>query len=315
MAAIASKLALIAKRNKIKQDSPIVSAIIYVFIGIVAVITLYPFIFIASNSISNPVECAANTIWLLPKGPMSIKAYQQIFTSNTIGRAFLNSVGFTIVITFLNVFNSIMAGYALSKKGLFGRKFIVMMIMIPMFFNAGLIPSFIVVTSLGMFNTLWAIILPSICGIWNIILARTYINNLPPALKEAAIIDGATDMQVIRNVIIPLSKPIIAVLALYTALGVWNAWFNFMIYLPSHSEWHPLQLFLTNCLIWGNLNTVLNPSAEMDPELIKNKLLMAAVNAQLKYAVVMVASIPVIMIYPFVQKYFIQGALLGSLKE
>lgn len=292
-----------------------VSAVIYIFIGIVSMITLYPFIFIASNSISDPVECAANTIWILPKGPLSIKAYQQIFTSDTIGRAFLNSVFFTVLITFLNVFNSVLAGYALSKKGLFGRKFIIILIMIPMFFHAGLIPTFITITNLGMFNSLWAIVLPSICGIWNIILARTYINNLPISLKEAAIIDGATDFQVIINVVIPLSKPIIAVLALYTALGVWNAWFNFLIYLPSHAEWHPLQLFLTKCLIWGNLNAVLNPSTEMDPELIKNKLLMAAVNSQLKYAVVMVASIPVIMIYPFVQKYFIQGALLGSLKE
>lgn len=303
------------KRNKIKQDSRFASAVIYTFIGIVSLITLYPFIFIASNSISNPIESAANTIWILPKGPLSIKAYQQIFTSDTIGRAFLNSVFFTVLITFLNVFNSVLAGYALSKKGLFGRKFIIILIMIPMFFHAGLIPTFITITNLGMFNSLWAIVLPSVCGIWNIILARTYINNLPISLKEAAIIDGATDFQVITNVIIPLSKPIIAVLALYTALGVWNAWFNFLIYLPSHAEWHPLQLFLTKCLIWGNLNAVLNPSAEMDPELIKNKLLLAAVNSQLKYAVVMVASIPVIMIYPFVQKYFIQGALLGSLKE
>ncbi|MDW7656480.1 MAG: carbohydrate ABC transporter permease [Bacillota bacterium] len=303
------------KKNKINQDSRMVSAVIYIFIGIVSLITLYPFIFIASNSISDPVESAANTIWILPKGPLSIKSYQQIFTSDTIGRAFLNSVFFTVLITFLNVFNSVLAGYALSKKGLFGRKFIIILIMIPMFFHAGLIPTFITITNLGMFNSLWAIVLPSICGIWNIILARTYINNLPISLKEAAIIDGATDFQVIINVIIPLSKPIIAVLALYTALGVWNAWFNFLIYLPSHAEWHPLQLFLTKCLIWGNLNAVLNPSTEMDPELVKNKLLMAAVNAQLKYAVVMVASIPVIMIYPFVQKYFIQGALLGSLKE
>ena len=303
------------KRNKIKQDSRFASAVIYTFIGIVSLITLYPFIFIASNSISNPIESAANTIWILPKGPLSLKAYQQIFTSDTIGRAFLNSVFFTVLITFLNVFNSVLAGYALSKKGLFGRKFIIILIMIPMFFHAGLIPTFITITNLGMFNSLWAIVLPSVCGIWNIILARTYINNLPISLKEAAIIDGATDFQVITNVIIPLSKPIIAVLALYTALGVWNAWFNFLIYLPSHAEWHPLQLFLTKCLIWGNLNAVLNPSAEMDPELIKNKLLLAAVNSQLKYAVVMVASIPVIMIYPFVQKYFIQGALLGSLKE
>lgn len=315
MALSLEKNRILLKRNTIRQDSRLVSAIIYVFIGIVSVVTLYPFIFIASNSISNPVESAANAVWFLPKGPLSIKSYQQIFTSNTIGRAFLNSVFFTVVITFFNVFNSMLAGYALSVRNLFGRKVFVMMILITMFFNAGLIPTFIIIVNLGMFNTLFAIILPSIISVWNIILARTYINNMPSELKEAAYIDGASVYQTVTRVIIPLAKPIIAVLALYTALAVWNAWFNYLVYLPSRPEWHPLQLFLTKSLIWGNLNAVLNPQAEMDPELIKNKLLMAAVNAQLKYAVVMVASIPVIMIYPFVQKYFIQGALLGSLKE
>ena len=315
MALSLEKNRILLKRNTIRQDSRLVSAIIYVFIGIVSVVTLYPFIFIASNSISNPVESAANAVWFLPKGPLSIKSYQQIFTSNTIGRAFLNSVFFTVVITYFNVFNSMLAGYALSVRNLFGRKVFVMMILITMFFNAGLIPTFIIIVNLGMFNTLFAIILPSIISVWNIILARTYINNMPSELKEAAYIDGASVYQTVTRVIIPLAKPIIAVLALYTALAVWNAWFNYLVYLPSRPEWHPLQLFLTKSLIWGNLNAVLNPQAEMDPELIKNKLLMAAVNAQLKYAVVMVASIPVIMIYPFVQKYFIQGALLGSLKE
>lgn len=315
MALSLEKNRILLKRNKIRQDSRLVSAIIYVFIGIVSVITLYPFIFIASNSISNPVESAANAVWFLPIGPLSLKSYQQIFTSDTIGRAFLNSVFFTVVITFLNVFNSMLAGYALSVRNLFGRKVVVMMILITMFFHAGLIPTFIIIVNLGMFNTLYAIILPSIISVWNIILARTYINNMPSELKEAAYIDGASVYQTVTRVIIPLAKPIIAVLALYTALAVWNSWFNFLVYLPSRPEWHPLQLFLTKSLIWGNLNAVLNPQAEMDPELIKNKLLLAAVNAQLKYAVVMVASIPVIMIYPFVQKYFIQGALLGSLKE
>jgi len=315
MALSLEKNRILLKRNKFRQDSRLVSAIIYVFIGIVSVITLYPFIFIASNSISNPVESAANAVWFLPIGPLSLKSYQQIFTSDTIGRAFLNSVFFTVVITFLNVFNSMLAGYALSVRNLFGRKVVVMMILITMFFHAGLIPTFIIIVNLGMFNTLYAIILPSIISVWNIILARTYINNMPSELKEAAYIDGASVYQTVTRVIIPLAKPIIAVLALYTALAVWNSWFNFLVYLPSRPEWHPLQLFLTKSLIWGNLNAVLNPQAEMDPELIKNKLLLAAVNAQLKYAVVMVASIPVIMIYPFVQKYFIQGALLGSLKE
>ncbi|MBE6884919.1 MAG: carbohydrate ABC transporter permease [Ruminococcaceae bacterium] len=302
------------KQNRIKQGSVLVDVIIYTFIGIVALVTLYPFILIFSNSISNPVECAANTVWLYPKG-FSLKAYGQILNSDSILRSFLNSVGYTVLITFLSVLNAVFAGYALSVKGLFARKYIVLFIMIPMFFNAGLIPTFIIISRYGMFNTLWAIILPSIVSIWNIILARTYISGLPAGLKEAAIIDGANDFDVIFKIVIPLSKPIIAVLALYTALGVWNQWFNFLVYVPSLEDWHPLQMYLTKTLIWGNMSNVLKMEGNIDPELIKNKLLMAAVGSQLKYAVIMVASIPVIMIYPFVQKYFIQGALLGSLKE
>ena len=302
------------KQNRIKQGSVLVDVIIYTFIGIVALVTLYPFILIFSNSISNPVECAANTVWLYPKG-FSLKAYGQILNSDSILRSFLNSVGYTVLITFLSVLNAVFAGYALSVKGLFARKYIVLFIMIPMFFNAGLIPTFIIISRYGMFNTLWAIILPSIVSIWNIILARTYISGLPAGLKEAAIIDGANDFDVIFKIVIPLSKPIIAVLALYTALGVWNQWFNFLVYVPSLEDWHPLQMYLTKTLIWGNMSNVLKIEGNIDPELIKNKLLMAAVGSQLKYAVIMVASIPVIMIYPFVQKYFIQGALLGSLKE
>ena len=302
------------KQNRIKMGSPVVTAIIYVFIGIVALITLYPFILIASNSISNPIECAANTVWLYPKG-FSLKAYGQILQSDTILRSFLNSVFYVVVITFCSVVNAMAAGYALSVKGLFARKFIVLLVMIPMFFNAGLIPTFIIVSKYGMFNTLWAIILPSIVSVWNIILARTYISGLPAGLKEAAIIDGANDMDIVFKIVIPLSKPIIAVLSLYTALAVWNMWFNFLVYCPSLEDWHPLQMYLTKTLIWGNMSNVLKMEGNIDPELIKNKLLMAAVGSQLKYAVIMVASIPVIMIYPFVQKYFIQGALLGSLKE
>ncbi|NLD88399.1 MAG: carbohydrate ABC transporter permease [Clostridiales bacterium] len=305
---------LIPKQNRIKQGSTLVTAAIYLFVGITALITLYPFILIFSNSISNPIECAANSIWLLPKG-FSLKAYAQILNNDTIGRTFLNSVFYTVTITFLSVMNAVFAGYSLSVSGLFGRKYIVIFIMIPMFFSAGLIPTFITISRYGMFNTLWAIILPQIVSVWNIILARTYIHGLPGALKEAAIIDGASDFDVIFRIVIPLSKPIIAVLSLYTALGVWNQWFNFLVYTPTLDDWHPLQMFLAKMLIWGNMNAVLKLEGNVDPELIKNKLLFAAVNSQLKYAVIMVSSIPIIMVYPFVQKYFIQGALLGSLKE
>jgi putative aldouronate transport system permease protein len=302
------------KNSRIKTGSYIADFIIYALIGIIALATVFPFIFILSASISDPMEVVSGNVWFLPKG-FSLKSYGRIFTTVSIVRAFGNSVFFTVIITFLNVLNSMLAGYALAKKGLVFRKAIVIYILIPMYFSGGLIPSFIIMSRLGLYNTLWAIILPSIVSIWNIILARTYISGLPISLKEAAIIDGATEFCVFRTIILPLSKSMMAVLGLYTALAAWNSWFNFMIYIPRLVDWHPLQMFLTKVLIWGNMNATLSLGENADPELMKNKLLMAAVGSQLKYTVMVVSSVPVIMIYPFVQKHFIKGALLGSLKE
>jgi putative aldouronate transport system permease protein len=302
------------KNRKIQTGSYIVDLFIYIIIGFIAFTTLFPFIFILSASISNPLNVISGDVWFLPIG-FSLKSYERIFSSATIMRAFGNSVFFAVIITFLNVLNSMMAGYALNKSKLVFRKSIVLIILLPMYFSGGLIPGFIIMSRLGLYNTLGAIILPSIVSIWNIILARTYIAGLPSSLREAAFIDGAGVLRIFISVILPLSKPMIAVLALYTALGAWNSWFNYMIYLPKLTQWQPLQLFLTKVLIWGNANATLSLGSETDPLMIQNKLLAAAVGAQLKYTVMVVASVPVICIYPFVQKFFIKGALLGSLKE
>lgn len=301
-------------RGRIRTGSLLVDAIIYIVIGVVALLTVFPFIYIISASISNPMSVVAGEVWFLPVG-FSLKSYARIFTSVSILRAFGNSVFFTVAITALNVLNSMIAGYALSKPGLVFRKAIVLYILLPMYFSGGLIPTFIIISRLGLYNTLGAIILPSIVSIWNIILARTYVAGLPMSLKEAAIIDGAGELRVFSSIILPLSKPMLAVLALYTALAAWNSWFNYMIYMPKQTDWHPLQMFLTKVLIWGNMNSTLTLADNADPEIMKNKLLMAAVGSQLKFTVMVVASVPIIMVYPFVQKYFIQGALLGSLKE
>lgn len=302
------------RNNRIHTGSFLVEIIIYGIVGLIALITLFPFIYILSASISNPMNVVAGEVWFLPVG-FSLKSYERIFTSVSILRSFGNSVFFTVAITALNVVNSMLAGYALSKPGLVFRKGIVLYILLPMYFSGGLIPTFIIISKLGLYNTIGAIILPSIVSIWNIILARTFVAGLPVSLKEAAIIDGAGELRIFNSIILPLSKPMIAVLSLYTALAAWNSWFNYMIYLPKQTQWHPLQMFLTKVLIWGNMNSTLTLSDNADPEIMKNKLLMAAVGSQLKYTVMVVASVPIILVYPFVQKYFIQGALLGSLKE
>ena len=301
------------ERNRIKRYSLAADVTIWVVVGVISLLTLYPFVYILSMSISDPLEVASGTVWLLPKG-FSLKAYGEIIASERIVRSFANSVLYVVSITFLCVLNSLLAGNSLAKSTLLFRKGIVIYILIPMFVGAGLIPAFIVMTRLGMFNTLWAIYLPAVVNIWNIILARTFISRLPPSLREAAYMDGATEIQVLRLVILPLSKPIIAVIGLYEAIGVWNMWLNFQIYLPAKVEWHPLQMILTQSLLWGDVTTALQLDPNIDPDTIKEKLKLAAVGAQLKYAVVIVATLPVMAIYPFVQKYFTQGVMLGSLK-
>jgi len=306
--------AYIPKKNRIKTGSLTADIVIYGIILISALITVYPFVYILSNAISEPIEAAAGTVWLLPKG-FSLQSFSRVFASGLIVRSFANSVFFTATVTILSGINTMLAGYALSKKGLVFRKFFIVYIIVPMFFSGGLIPYFLIITQLKLYNTLWAIILPGICSIWNIILARTFIRGIPDSLTEAAIIDGANEIQTLFLVIIPLCKPIIAVTSLYVALGMWNSWFNFMLFIPRLADWHPLQLFLAKTLIWGDIASTLQIGETVDPEIIKNKLLLTSVAAQTKYTVIVIASVPIIAVYPFIQKYFVQGALIGSLKE
>ena len=301
-------------KNKIRQGSLFVDILIYGIIGIVALVTVYPFIFILSNSFSDPLMVQSGKVWLYPIG-FSTAAYQRVLGSSAMLRAFLNSVLYTVIVTLASVTISMMTGFGMSRKGMLGRKFMTVYLLIPMFFSAGLIPSFIIINKLKMYNTLWAVILPALCSIWNIILARTFIARLPQALFEAATIDGASVPQIFLHVVIPLSKAIIAVLSLYTALWAWNQWFNFLIYTPSLADWHPLQYFLVKALLWGNTQNTLKLESQMSVTQIADRLRVAAVASQIKYAVVIIATVPIMLVYPFVQKYFVQGAMLGSLKE
>ncbi|MBE6883905.1 MAG: carbohydrate ABC transporter permease [Ruminococcaceae bacterium] len=302
------------RKNRIKQGSVLVDILIYALVGIVALVTVYPFLYIVSSSISDPQMVQAGKVWLYPVG-FSTEAYKRVLQSSAMLRAFINSILYTIVITVTSVFVSMMTGYAMSKKGMLGRKFLTIYLLIPMFFSAGTIPAFININNLGIYNTLWAVILPYVCSIWNIVLARTFISGLPKALFEAATIDGASVPQMFIKIVLPLSKPIIAVLSLYTALWAWNQWFNFLIYAPSLGDWHPLQYFLVKALLWGNAQNTLKLESQMTVTEIADRLKMAAVSAQYKYAIVVITTVPIMLVYPFVQKYFVQGAMLGSLKE
>lgn len=301
------------RQNRVRHGSIAVDILIMLGMIALGLLTIYPVWYVLINSLSDPQAVMSGSVTLLPKG-FSVDAYRKTLSSSAMIRAFFNSVGFTAVITVLNLFVSMTCGFALSKRGLVWKKGLTFFVVLPMWFSAGMIPSFITMGKLGLYNTIWAIILPSSLSVYNIILARTSIVGIPSTLYEAAEIDGATVPQVFFNIVVPLSKAIMAVLGLYTALAAWNNWFSYVIYLPKHTELHPLQYFLVKALLWGNAQTELK--ADMtDFAQAAERIRGAAVAAQMKYAVVVCGTLPIMCVYPFVQKYFVKGVMLGSLKE
>ena len=297
--------------NQIRDGSRVADIIIYIVAILLGVITLYPVIFVISNSISDPVASATGQVWLWPVG-FSTAAFEYVFQSPALWRAFFNSIVYTVVITVGQLFFDMLVAFGLSKKGLLGRKWIVMYILIPMWFSAGLIPIFINMTQLGLYNKIWSIILMSMFGTYNCILARSFINRLPGELMEAATIDGASVPHIFFKIVLPLSKPIMAVLGLYIALGAWNNWYSYMIYLPTRDDLHPLQYFLVKTLIQAQSAA---GGLGMTMEQTMQRLQLSYIMPQLKYAMIVVAVVPIMCVYPFVQKYFVKGVMLGSLKE
>lgn len=297
--------------NRIKDGSVTVDIILYVVAALLAVVTLYPVIYVLSNSISDPVASATGQVWLWPKG-FSLEAYKFVFQSPNLWRAFFNSIIYTLVITVGQLMVDMMVAFGLSKKGLLGRKWIVLFILIPMWFSAGLIPIFINITQLKLYDTVFAVILQSMFGIYNCILARSFISRMSPELIEAATIDGASVPHIFFRIVLPLSKPIMAVLGLYIALGAWNNWYSYMIYLPSKTEQHPLQYFLVKTLLQAESA---QSGLGLTMEQTMQNLQLSYVLPQLKYAMIVVAVIPIMCLYPFVQKHFVKGVMLGSLKE
>ncbi len=297
--------------NRIKEGSRLADIIIYIVVVLLGLMTLYPVVFVISNSISDPVASATGQVWLWPVG-FSTAAFEYVFQSPALWRAFFNSVIYTVIITAGQLFFDMLVAFGLSKKGLVGRKWIVLFILIPLWFSAGLIPIFINMTKLGLYDSIFSVLLMSMFGIYNCILARSFINRLPHELFEAATIDGASVPHMFFKIVLPLSKPIMAVLGLYIALGAWNNWYSYMIYLPTRSELHPLQYFLVKTLIQAQSSVGgLGMTMEQTMEMLKLQYILP----QLKYAMIVVAIVPIMCVYPFAQKYFVKGVMLGSLKE
>ncbi len=279
-------------------------AINYIFLGALALIILYPIYFIIIASISDPDAVLAGEVVLYPV-KVTLSGFQKILERTDVWRGYANTILYTALTVILSLIVTIPAGWALSRRNLVGKKFLMIYFIIPMFFGGGLIPFYNVMNSLHLINTMWAVVLPSILSVWNLFMTRTFFeSSIPDGLVEAARIDGAGEFKIFTTLVIPLSKAILAVMALYYAVGQWNSYFNAMIFLQDENL-YPLQLVLKEILIASESTTGGSGETILEQYRLAN---------QIKYVSVIVSSAPVICLYPFVQKYFAQGVMIGSLK-
>lgn len=269
-------------------------------------IVLYPCVFVISASFSSGAAVQAGRVILFPVD-LSLEGYRTVFNTRNIWMGFRNSILYTFFGTLLNIGMTMTAAYGLSRSDVPGRNGFMLLFTFTMFFNGGMIPTYMLIRNLGMLNTPWSLIIPGAIGVYNMIIARTFIqNSIPGELLDAAKIDGCSDIAYYLRIVLPLSKAIIAVLVLFYGVGHWNAYFNPMIYLSAKSL-YPLTIFLRDIL----MSTQIDPSTISDPEA---QLRLAEAAAVIKYALIVVTLVPVIIIYPFVQKYFVKGVMIGSVK-
>lgn len=278
---------------------------VYLFLIFCLLIVLYPLIYIVSASFSDPIAVTAGRVWLYPVD-FTLRGYEVTFQNPQIITGYLNSLFYTVFGTLISVILTVLVAYPLSRQDLYGGGLIMFLITFTLIFSGGLIPTYLVVKDLGMIDTRWALLIPQAIAAFQVIIARTFFRSaIPFELVEAAELDGCNDLQFLWKVVLPLSKPIIAVLALMYAVSQWNGYFDALIYLKS-SDLQPLQLVLRNILI---LNTT--SSGSMDATAMAQRQQLADL---LKYCLVVVATVPVLLIYPFVQRYFVKGMLIGSIK-
>jgi putative aldouronate transport system permease protein len=286
--------------------------IIYAFLAILFIATLYPVVFVISASISDPNLVASGKMLLLPKG-LTLSGYETLMEYKDLWTGYKNSVFYTIIGTLLNLLVTLTAGYALSRKDMIGRNVLMGLFVFTMYFSGGLVPIYLNIRSFGLLNTRLIMFITGLVSVYNLIVCRTFFaNTIPWELHEASQIDGASDFTIFLRVVLPLSKPIIAVLVLYYGVGHWNSYFYPMIYLRDRDKF-PLQLFLREVLIQAKL--MANAMIEgADAETVK--ALAGAIDTAnvLKYCIIVIATIPMFMLYPFLQKYFEKGVMIGSIK-
>lgn len=286
----------------------IFETIVVIILAILTLIILYPLYFVVIASFSDAKLVVAGEVWWYPKG-VTLENYMQCFTNGDLMLGYRNAFIILILGTATNLFLTILCAYPLSRHDLWGRNGIMIYCTIPMFFGGGLIPTYLMVTqTLGLKNSWWAVILVAGIATYNMIIMRTFfMTSIPFELQEAAQIDGCTPIGILLRIILPLSIPVICVIGLYYGVNHWNSYFSALVYLPDKNKW-PLQLFLRQILVNNDISAV-------DGGASSDEMARRAMRAEtIKYSIVILASIPMLIIYPFVQRYFVKGVMIGSVK-
>ena len=294
------------KKKKISQDK-VVYVVNYILLILLTVSVLYPLIYIVSCSFSSGDALMAGRVKLLPV-EFTLLSYKTVFEYESIWTGYLNSIIYTVVGTVISIVLTIFAAYPLSRDDFRGGNILMKLFLFTMLFSGGLVPTYLLVKNLGLVDTMWAVVLPTAVNAYNMIVARTFFRQtIPKDLQEAAELDGCSEFKFFTKIVVPLSTPIIAVLCLWVAIGLWNGYFNPLIYINSEDK-YPLQLILRRILLMAQVdfgNSAVDPRVVMENQYLSQML---------RYGTIIISSLPLMLIYPFVQKYFVKGVMIGAVK-
>lgn len=295
-----------AKRIKQSGEDRVFSIIAYTLATLALLVTLYPLIYCVSASFSSPLEVVKGNVLLFPKDVTMI-AYKTVAKNHSMLIGYRNTIIYTVIGTSINLLMTIMVAYPLSKKDFRGRNLIAILFTVTLFFSGGMIPNFLLIRDLGLYDSVWSLILPGAVSMWNLVIMRTYFqSSIPEEICESAYIDGCSNIKTLMKIVLPLSMPIIAVMIIFYGVGHWNSYFNALLYLKSSNK-YPLSLVLRQILLQGVGQDQVGGEVV---DSVSDLLLFET----LKYAVIIVSSLPMLILYPALQRYFVKGAMIGSLK-
>ena len=291
----------------------IYDTVIFVILTLILISVAYPLYFIVISSVSDPVKVSSGQVIFFPQG-FTADGYKTVFETNKIMRGFLNSLWYSVLGVIISLAVTLPTAYALSRSDFFGRKIISVFYIITMFVSGGLIPTYMVIRNMGMMDTVWALVVPGALGVYNVMVARTFFRtNIPPELLDAARIDGCNDTRFFFSIVLPVSSAIIAILVLWVGVAHWNSYFSALIYIIT-PEKQPLQIVLRDILIQNTENIQGVNFAAMTAEAMRERARAEALKEMMKYSLIVIANLPVMLLYPFIQKHFVKGVTVGSLK-